>query len=338
MKLVDKIIIVSVLILMVLHFYLPYVQEGENFYNAYEALKYKDLHWGFYYVYIMEAMLLVNLLIFLFLRHDKYRRYYHFGGLMWFLSIVVMGVAAIPVENYLKDRPELGLKSFANIDSIFAVSLFAFLFLALTQLLNGMSEKMARDRKQVSNEKFERYIKNKKILRKTNVYFSTKWYFMFTGIKPSKMVLTPKEIVIATKDGYMSIPHKSIENVKKNWGGTWTGGIFTPFRIYLKNGIMYRISWTVDGGMVGSYSVTKGLYEDVLRLWQRKAIISGSDSAEKFSGKTWLRYMIYSFIIYGALRTRSGTIILVSFLGIGVLELIVKYKKKIKHFFANSKK
>ena len=53
MKTQDWVIIGAVTLLILLHFYLPFVQDNEGLHSAFFALKYTNIHWGFYYFYLV---------------------------------------------------------------------------------------------------------------------------------------------------------------------------------------------------------------------------------------------------------------------------------------------
>ena len=336
MKTQDWVIIGAVTLLIVFHFYLPFVQDNEGLHSAFFALKYANIHWGFHYFYFMISSLLIGLIAFITLCQRKYRHNYLKGSFLWFGCMIVMASVAIPLENFLKANMDFHLKAYANPSGIFAVSLLSLPIIALINLLGGAGERMKQDSKIVSNEKFESYLRNKKVIYKTTVYFSTKWYFIFTGIKPSKIALTSKEIVVARKGGYLTIPYTSIEKIKKNWGGKLNGGIFSPFKLILKNGTKYRVTWTVEGGMYGNYDKTMEIYDKVSKLWKGEEVTAEPEEKSRVSRGAYLRYMVYGPMIYAAIAiAKNIKITIATFISIGLIEYLIKNKNKIKKYVKN---
>lgn len=334
MKTQDWIIIGAVSLLIVLHFYLPFVQDNEGLHNSYVALKYTNIHWGFYYFYFMVASLLICLIIFIILCQGKNRHNYLKGGFLWFGCMIVMASVAIPLENFLKANIDFHLKAYANPSGIFAVSLLSLPIIAVINLLGGAGERMKQDAKIASNEKFESYLRNKKILHKTTVYFYNKWYHFLIGkAKPKKMALTSKEIIVATSDGYVSIPYKFIKKIKNIWGGKLNAGNYNPLRIYMIDGTVHRILWTVDGGMYCNYRNTIELYEKISKLWKGEEVAAESEEKIRASRGTYLRYMVYGPMIYAAIAiTKDIKIIIATFVGIGLIEYAIKNKNRIKKY------
>lgn len=148
MKTQDIVIISAVVVLMILHFYLPDVQDSEGLQSSYVALKYANIHWGFYYFYFMIGALLISLGIFIVICQEKYRQHYLKGSFLWFGCMIIMFSVALPLETFLENNPDFHMKSYANIDSIFAVSLLSLPIIAVVHLLGGANEQMLRDKKQ----------------------------------------------------------------------------------------------------------------------------------------------------------------------------------------------
>lgn len=216
MKIKDGVIICAVIILIILHFYLPFVQDDNGLHSSFYAVKYTSIHWGFYYFYVMVLSLLISLITFIILCQKNNRTYYSKGGLLWFGCIIVMMIIGISLEKFLEANLGFHLKAYANPSGIFAVSLFSLPIIAVINLIGGASEIMTKNQKNLSNKKFEFYIKDKNILYKTTVYFYTRWYYVLIGkAKPQKIALTKKEIIVAIKGSYIIIPYNSIKSLSQ---------------------------------------------------------------------------------------------------------------------------
>lgn len=332
MKIQDKVIIVAVSLLVLLQFYLPFITDNTGDQNALTALKYGDIHWGFYYIFAVGGSLIVSLIIFIFVCTDKYRKFYLRADLVWYVSVGILCVFGIPLESFLKANPEIGILTYSRITAVWVVTFMSLILIGLVHLLAAIHEQMLKDMKQSSNEKFDSFLKNKKIVYKTTVYFSKKWYFMFIRIKPSKIALTSNEIVIATNKDYLVIPYRSIKDIKKNRGGKINGGMYTPFRLILQNDTVYRIAWTTEGGIVGDYDKTMKIYDKVYRLWKGENVEIESEEKTKISPGTYLRYFVYSSLLYSAVViTKDIRIIIATIVSIGAVEYFIKHKKKYKN-------
>lgn len=331
MKIIDKLIVAAAVILIILHFYLPFIQDQNGLHSAYFGLKYANIHWGFYYFYAAIFSILICLITFIIFSQKKFREYYNYVALGWFYCMVVIGSFGVPLENFLQKNPDLHIKAYANLSSIFTISLFALPIIAVIQLIVGMDEQMRRDSKKNSNEKYESYLKNKKIIYQTTIYLRKNWRDIFSDIKPSKLALTSKEIIIAQKEGYMTIQYHSIKSIKKNWEGDLNAGINTPFKLILKDGTIYKIRWTTEGGIFGNYSKTKEIYEKIYKIMNGEKIKNEPKEKTRISQKDTIKYFIYSTLIYSAIViAKDSKIFLMTLAGIGLFEGILYLRKNVE--------
>lgn len=109
--------------------------------------------------------------------------------------------------------------------------------------------------------------------------------------------------------------------------------MFSPFKLILKNGTKYRVTWTIEGGMYGNYDRTMEIYGKVFRLWKGENVVAEPEEKSRVSQGTYLRYIVYTPLIYAAIAiTKNIKIIIATFVGIGLIEYIIKNKNKIKKY------
>jgi len=264
LKSVNIIGVISIVLLLFIQFYFPFIDANEKSINAFNAnTQYYNIHWGMNYFIFIMLIALIGFLLSILTLLNKHNFTYLIDLSIFSLGFaIIIGVMA-SLQSFFRENIELAIKENSQ-NALYSLSvIIPLMFISIINLYQEYKIKGERHIEKLYTPELKRKLKDQIILLESTILLNPDIHSLSMQPPPTLLLATTKEIIISTKP-LTIIPFEKIKNLEQPIRGIEGKPTFS---IITEKGETYDLIWAPKNRIrTLNFDKTLELYENIEKI------------------------------------------------------------------------